>query len=299
MGKIILTAYISHGAPTSLVERTGIHGIYEKLGRLLKEHGVDTIVVSSPHYLSRGNFEVESREDIPCIQDYYGFPQELYEYSYEAKNDSALAAGIVREGTIRGLPVAGAASWGLDHGAWLPLYFMFPARDVKIVPVSITAAAPREHFRFGQAIKSAVDEAGGNVAVLGTGSPVHRLDLMRFGYYGEERFEPGAEFDEKLIETVAAGDMDRILDIREEYPALYQAAAPEGKLNPLYTALGASDADELVGKTLLHEFMYYGVSLVATILSAEADLYGALRRQGSGGEKTGAGSKTTSGARGK
>lgn len=286
MGKIILTAYISHGAPTSLVERTRIHDVYEVLGMLLKEQGVDTIVVSSPHYLSRENFAVESREDVPCIQDYFGFPQELYEYSYEAKNNRTLASEIVKGAGEIGLPVAESDDWGLDHGAWLPLYFMFPERGVKVVPVSITAATPRAHFKFGEAIRSAAEKAGGKIAVLGTGSPVHRLDLIRYGYYGEEKFEPGVEFDKKLIETVAFGDVDRVLNIREEYPSLYRAAAPEGKLNPLYTALGASDMGEFVGKTILHEFMYYGVSLVATILSAEAGLLGSLQKLDFGAENT-------------
>ncbi len=276
MGNIILTLYISHGAPTSLVERTKIHGIYENLGRILTERGVDTVVVSSPHFFSRGKFEVESREDIPCIQDYYGFPEELYKFSYEAKNNTELVSEIVKASKEKGLPVSESTAWGLDHGAWLPLYFMFPKRNVKVVPVSMTSADAKEHFRFGEAIKSAVDKIDGAVAVIGTGSPVHRLELIKYGYYGGEKFEPGARFDEKLIEVVASGDFERILKIREEYPALFQTAAPEGKLNPLYTALGASDRNTFVGKTLLHEFMYYSVSLVVTILSAEERLLDSL-----------------------
>ena len=278
MGNIILTLYISHGAPTSLVERTKIHGIYENLGRILTERGVDTVVVSSPHFFSRGKFEVESREDIPCIQDYYGFPEELYKFSYEAKNNTELAAEIIKASKERGLDILSSKSWGLDHGAWLPLYFMFPKRDVKVVPLSITSASEEEHFRFGEAIKSAVEKTDGIVAVIGTGSPVHRLDLVQYGYYGGEKFEPGVKFDEKLIEAIAAGDFERILKLHEEYPSLFQAAAPEGKLNPLYTALGASSKDDFVGKTLLHEFMYYSVSLVVTILSAEEQLHETLAK---------------------
>ena len=95
MGKMVLTSYISHGAPTSLVERTAIHDVYEKLGKILTARGVDTVVVSSPHYFTPDKFEVESREDIPCIQDYYGFPQELYKFSYDAKNNPGLANEIV------------------------------------------------------------------------------------------------------------------------------------------------------------------------------------------------------------
>lgn len=280
MGKTVLTSYISHGAPTSLVERTAIHAVYEKLGRLLTQRGVDTVVVSSPHYFSNGRFEVESREEVPCIQDYYGFPEELYKYSYEARNNTDLVAGIVDAARAKGVDVLQSASWGLDHGAWLPLYFMFPERNVKVVPVSINSSSPEEHFKFGEAIKSAMENTDGTFAVLGTGSPVHRLDLMRFGYYGEEKFEPGERFDDKLIEAVESGEPERVLNIDEEHASLYRAAAPEGRLNPLFIALGASDKNEFTGRTILHEFMYYGVSLVVTILSAEKAILDSLLSPG-------------------
>lgn len=272
MGNIILTTYISHGAPTSLVERTRIHDIYEGLGRLLTERGIDTIIVSSPHYVSHGNFEVDLRESIACIQDYYGFPEELYKFSYVAKGNLELAAEIVRAAEERRLPVSGSASWGLDHGAWLPLYFMFPERSVKVVPVSITEGTPEQHFEFGKAIRAAAGKVDGTFAFMGTGSPVHRLDLMRFGYYGKEKFEPGSEFDRKLIEIVGTRDFGRTLKIQEEFPSLFRAAAPEGGLRPLFTALGASDELNFVGKNLLDEFMYYAVSLVALVLGATPEL---------------------------
>ena len=279
MGTTVLTSYLSHGAPTSLVERTGIHDVYEGLGRALTARGVDTVVVSSPHYYNRGNFQVESRERIPCIQDYYGFAEELYKYSYEAANNLALVEEIVKSSAENGLQVDRSQSWGLDHGAWLPLYFMFPGRNVRVVPVSIDSSDPETHFKFGEAIRSAIERTEGTFAIIGTGSPVHRLDLIRFGYYGEEKFEPGEKFDEKLIEVIATGDTGRILKMSEEFPSLFQAAAPEGNLNPLYVALGASGMKDYVGKTLYHDFMYYGVSLMATVLSAEQGLWTALAGQ--------------------
>ena len=278
MGKIILTSYISHGAPTSLVERTKAHDVYEELGRVLTENQVDTVVISSPHYVSRDRFEIESREKIPCIQDYYGFPDELYNYSYDALNNLEIVPEILHQSAKADLNVAESSKWGLDHGAWLPLYFMFPKRDVKVVPVSITNSAAEDHFRFGEAIKKAVERIDATVAVIGTGSPVHRLDLIRYGYYGEERFEPGEKFDEKLIEIIAGEDYERILNIQKEYSSLFRAAAPEGKLNPLYIALGASEKSHYVGKTILHEFMYYGVSLVAMVMSADESVQRSLAK---------------------
>lgn len=279
MGKIVLTSYISHGAPTSLVERTKIHDVYESLGKALERCGVDTVVISSPHYFSSDRFEIESRENIPCIQDYLGFQSELYKFSYEAKNNLSLVSEIMEQSKLAGVEAAESQSWGLDHGAWLPLFFMLPKRDVKVVPVSIANASPEQHFKFGSLVKSAVAKVNSRVAIIGTGSPVHRLDLVRYGYYGEDRFEPGARFDMKLIETIAGGDFEKILNIQKEFPSLFHAAAPEGNLNPLYFALGATDRQDFIGKTVLHEFMYYGVSLVVMLLSAGELLRDSLLKQ--------------------
>ncbi len=278
MGKVVLTSYISHGAPTSLVEKTKAHATYENLGRALAENHVDTVVISSPHYVSQDRFEIESREKIPCIQDYYGFPDELYNYSYDALNNPEMVSEILGQSAKAGLNAAASSEWGLDHGAWLPLYFMFPKREVRIVPVSITNGSPEDHFKLGEAVRAAVEKIEGTVAVIGTGSPVHRLDLIRYGYYGEERFEAGAKFDEKLIEIIAGGDYEKILNIQNEYSSLFHAAAPEGELKPLYFALGASEKSHYVGKTILHEFMYYGVSLVAMILSADESVQQSLTK---------------------
>jgi aromatic ring-opening dioxygenase catalytic subunit (LigB family) len=276
MGKIVLTAYISHGAPTLLTERSKIHDVYEDLGGALEGRGVDTVVISSPHYFSRDRFEVESRECIPCIQDYLGFPQELYKFSYEARNNLNLVSEILVQSKSIGIEPMKSQLWGLDHGAWLPLHFMFPKRDVKVVPVSIADASPGDHFKFGAAIKSAVEKIDGTVAVIGTGSPLHRLDLIRYGYYGEERFKPGESFDKELITIIRSGDFEKVQNIQNEFPSLFRAAAPEGSLSPLYFALGASDRKDFIGETVLHEFMYYGVSLVAMILSAEKGVRNSL-----------------------
>lgn len=81
----------------------------------------------------------------------------------------------------------------------------------------------------------------------------------------------GHPVDQKLIEAIASRDIEGMKRIREDFPSLFHSAAPEGRLNPLYTALEASDKRTFIGKTIVHEFMHYGVSLVATILSAESE----------------------------
>ena len=53
------------------------------------------------------------------IHDFGGFPQELFEITYPAPGDPALAAKV-RDALVP-IPVELDQKWGLDHGAWCSL----------------------------------------------------------------------------------------------------------------------------------------------------------------------------------
>jgi 4,5-DOPA dioxygenase extradiol len=96
-------------------------------------------------------FYVQVSPKPPCIQDYYGFPDELYQFKYEVENDLDFALKLVEESKKRNFHVEATLNWGLDHGAWVPLYFMFPERDIPVVPISTSAGQlPRGTFQMGE-----------------------------------------------------------------------------------------------------------------------------------------------------
>jgi len=65
----------------------------------------------------------------------YGFPKDLHEVQYPAPGDPELAA------RIRDLIGSDAAQlsdeWGLDHGAWSVLRWMYAAAHVPVVQPSV------------------------------------------------------------------------------------------------------------------------------------------------------------------
>lgn len=223
-----------------------------RVGEKVKEEtNPDTIVVVSPHFISwNGRHLVEVQEQLECIQDYYGFPDELYKFCYSAKNDVELASKILKEGSASGLDMEEDTSWGLDHGAWIPLSYMFPG--TKVVTVSITDGSPMEHYKLGEAIARASE--GRRVVVLGTGSPTHRLD----GIYLKVKPRQ-SKFDQLLIEMLKEGRFEEIMELpkRKEWVE----AQPEGLLNPLYVVLGSSKpkSAEIVG----YDVPWGGVSMLA------------------------------------
>ena len=67
----------------------------------------------------------------------YGFPPELYRCQYPATGEPALAArvqALLAPDTVHALE----GEWGLDHGCWQVLMFMYPQADV---PVQVRARA--------------------------------------------------------------------------------------------------------------------------------------------------------------
>ena len=260
MGKIVLTSYISHGAPTSLVERTKIHDVYESLGECLKSAGWIPWLFPR-RIISRMRNSKLSREKIfLASRIIMGFPEELHKFSYEAKNNTKLVSEIIKRSKEAGIDVAESKSWGLDHGAWLPLYFMFPKRDVKVVPVSITGANPQIILNLALRLnrqwkKLMVLSQLSELVRRFTGSILFGTDIM-----AKTGSNLGTKFDEKLIEVVASGDLGTILNIQKEFPSLFQAAAPEGNLNPYIRHL------ELPTKKFLSGKLFYTSSCITACL---------------------------------
>lgn len=245
--------FISHGSPTILIEKDNKwRDVLKRIGQKLKELKPDVLLLASPHFISWSGINyVEVGERLECIQDYYGFPDETYKYCYSAENDVELAKEIAKTANIKP-----DQSWGLDHGAWIPLYFMFEGEKVKAVTISITTSSPEDHYQIGEKVREAVEKLGRKAVFIATGSPTHRLDLFYFKIPPRQ-----TRFDRILIELINKGDFNSILKIKELYPKEYMEAQPEGDLNTLYMLLGFVKPKK--GEVLAYDVPWAGVSMLA------------------------------------
>lgn len=193
-----------------------------------------TILVASPHWVSRGPFLVQGSARPKQIYDFGGFPRKLYEVTYAPPGDPDLARAIVEEGKRRRVEVEPTADWGLDHGAWATLMNLVPDARIPILPFSITALPPKEHLVWGKAIGAAVAKLEKRVAFVSTGSITHRLDM-----FDPSRSAPWPEaerIEKEIVDLILARRYEDLANFDREK---WATVAPEGNLAPLFMMAGA------------------------------------------------------------
>lgn len=233
------TLFIGHGSPMDALRPTRFSSAWRALAERLPSPRA--VVAISAHWETKGVL-ITGAAHPRTIHDFYGFPPEFYAVTYPAPGDPGLAAEIE---TLLG-PFRARADldgWGLDHGTWTVLRWMYPNADIPVLQVSLdvrrTAA---EHFAIGRALGALPDQG---MLILGSGNIVHNL---RAHDRNAQWVHPWAkEFDDWVLERVAAGDDQSLINYRDEGGAAGRLAVPESEhFLPLLYVLGARRAGESV-----------------------------------------------------
>ena len=201
--------------------------------------------------------------DVPLVYDFYGFPQHYYEVTYAAPGAPALAADVARllggpgPDGAPGEPLYQDPSRGLDHGAYVPLVEMYPEADVPVLQLSMPTLDPRRLFALGRRL-APLRDAG--TLIVGSGFTTHNLRWFNpAGGADGTPPAPSSEFDHWAAETVAAGDVDALLDFAAKAPAAREAHPRTEHWAPLFVALGAAAETGVAGESVIDGF-WYGLS---------------------------------------
>jgi 4,5-DOPA dioxygenase extradiol len=141
---------------------------------------------------------------------------------------------------------------GLDHGAWVPLRFLYPNADVPVIEVSqLLRRNPEDALRMGAALSRLREEG---VLLVGTGGIVHNLSRLDLG-----ATEPSAwalEFDEWVAARLDPLDIAGIADYRQSAPHAGLAVPTPEHFDPIFVVLGSARPGERA--TTIHEGFRYG-----------------------------------------
>ena len=165
------------------------------------------------------------------IHDFGGFPRELFEITYPAHGDPALAKRLqdLLEPTSVGLD----ERWGLDHGTWTVLRHVFPKADVPVVQLSIDESQPPAfHYELARQLSPLRDEG---ILIIGSGNIVHNLRAYSWDQPNVKPLDWAVRFDRHVREQLLARKERQLIDYEKlGQDALRSAPTPDHYLPLLY-----------------------------------------------------------------
>ena len=227
--------FLSHGAPTLAVDEGHETRAWGELASTLPRP--KSILAVSAHWDTRDP-EVSAAPRPETIHDFSGFPRELYEQRYPAPGAADLASRVQALLQQAGIACKVDPARGLDHGAWVPLKWMYPKADIPVTQLSVQShRGPAHHLKLGEAIAALRDE---NVLVLATGGIVHNLRDLEWDKRGTREAATWArEFNDWIADRVERKAVDDLLAYRERAPNARRSHPTEDHFAPFFVALGA------------------------------------------------------------
>ncbi|RDD60523.1 dioxygenase [Ferruginivarius sediminum] len=243
--------FISHGPPTMVVDDLAANRRLKEIAEELPRP--EAILCISAHWIEQAP-NLTAAAEPETIHDYMGFPAELYRLSYPAPGAPGLAQRAAECLRATGIPARLDEVRGRDHGAWQTAMLMYPEADVPLIQLSLGGDLdPRRHYDIGRALAPL---SGEGILVMATGTAVHNLRAWR-----QHRHETPAwarAFDDWLAATIEAGDLDALLDWRDEAPESRMAHPSEEHFTPLFVAAGAGGFGAGNPGRALHRGFEYG-----------------------------------------
>jgi len=251
------SVFIGHGSPMNIILDNGFTKSLSALGKSLPRP--EAILAVSAHWMtekSRVLCDAENR----TIHDFAGFPEELYKYEYPAKGAPELAEKVISE--LGGFHVM-CGNWGLDHGTWAILKWMYPEADIPVIQLSLDYSMTTSgHYNLAKGL-SFLRDCG--ILIVGSGNIVHNLSMMNYRM-DSEPYGWAVEFDKIMADSLAKGDHGKIID----YTSLGEIAAlsvpTDEHFLPMIYAMATQAEDEKV--IFIHEsFQHSSVSMRCFVIS--------------------------------
>lgn len=256
MNERLPALFLSHGSPMIAVEN-------EVWGRALSEFARAIpkprgILVVSGHWEAPAPVRASASPAPETIHDFSGFPPELYRIRYDAPGDPELALRVAERLSRAGIATETDPRRGLDHGAWVPLRFLYPAADVPVVALSQPVPRdPGDMLRIGQALSPLRD---GGILLVGTGGIVHNLSRIDLAD-DPGRVAPWARaFDSWIASRLEEMDVDGIADYRRRAPHAEMAVPTPDHFDPIFVVLGSARPGE-GARTIAEGFRYGTLSM--------------------------------------
>lgn len=261
MGEIVLAAKVTHVPTMLLSEQPGkLHGCrqqaidgHKEIARRAREAGADTAVVLDTHWLVNAGYHINANEEFKGKFTSHEFPHFIQNLEYEYKGDPALGNLIAEKATEKGAFTLShqVETLDLEYGTLVPMYFMNPESDLKVVSVAgwCTVHSLESSRKLGEAIREAIEESDNKVLLIASGSLSHRIwdnddYVANNGTFTISR-EFNRQVDLRVLDLWQRGEIEPFLKMLPDYS---DYCSGEGGMHDTIMLFGALGWDQYKGK---------------------------------------------------
>lgn len=248
--------FITHGSPMLAVDPGKTGPALTQLGEQLAKLPIKAILVVSAHWLSYTNpYLTAGDHELDTLHDFGGFPHSLYKLTYPASGSEKITQLIQTTLKENGFLAQLDVKRGLDHGAWVPLRYLFPHAPCPVVQLSLPwPLDAKKAIEFGSALK-ALREQG--ILIITSGSMTHNL----YDVSDDESAAPYIlPFVDWMRDKLTQRDKSALENYRTLAPYAVQAHPTEEHLFPLMVAFGATDPDDKL-QEIFPEITYHALAM--------------------------------------
>ena len=204
MAKPMPAIFFGHGNPMNALQDNAYTRAWTAIAKEIPKPSA--VLAVSAHWYCPGTW-VTATPAPRTIHDFGGFPAELYQVTYPAPGDPALASRV--QSLLTPISVGRDERWGLDHGTWSVLCHVFPRADIPVVQLSIDQTQPAAfHYEIGRRLAPLRDEG---VLIIGSGGLVHNLQVYAWDRQHVEPLEWAVRFEQRARELILAGEDDALI----------------------------------------------------------------------------------------
>ena len=213
--------FVGHGSPMIAIKEDRFTEGFKKIAADIPKP--KAIICVSAHW-ETSETAVTAMEHPKTIHDFGGFPQALYEIEYPAPGSPELADEIVKALTLSPIE-KDENEWGLDHGCWTVLKYLYPDADIPIVQLSLDHfKTPRQHYELSKQL-APFREKG--VLIIGSGNMIHNLRIIDWQRMEDEDY--GYKWAVRLADEMEKAILTNNYEVLISLPSLggdYRFAIP-------------------------------------------------------------------------
>ena len=186
---------------------------YERVANEIAALKPDTLIVTSPHAILYADyFHISPGSGAEGSFRQFRAPNVRFSERY----DTALVKRICELADAEDFPAGtlGERDAALDHGTMVPLRFIrqtYPGG--KLVRIGLSGLPLTDHYRLGQILARAAEDAKTRVVLIASGDLSHKL--QPYGPYG---FAPeGPEYDRRIMDVCGRAAFGELFDFEESF----------------------------------------------------------------------------------